>query len=79
MSRGGSLATPSIIGLMSNEGGGIGGSGRPFMPPVKTNQCYKVTLEDNYPFTDGASTEARSRGKLCAFLSCITSIPRLAG
>ena len=43
----------------------------PFVP-------IKKKKKKSYLFVDGASTEAKSRGKLWALCSCVTSIPRLA-
>jgi hypothetical protein len=39
---------------------------------------YMFRREKPYPLRDGTSRVARSRVKLCALCSCITSIPRLA-
>ena len=42
-----------------------------------SNFFVLVFLKSNYPTKTGA-VNAKSNGKLCAFLSCITSIPKFA-
>ena len=53
--------------------------GSPFLGTIST-----FTFRHNYPIVGAVnatcvdSVDAKSSGKLCAFLSCITSKPRLA-
>jgi hypothetical protein len=45
----------------------------------KKDITYKSNIvEVDYASIEGASTAAKSKGKLCALRSCITSIPKLA-
>jgi hypothetical protein len=47
----------------------------------KSQNLKKNSISTNVKylaFTEGASTDAKSNGKLCALRSCITSIPKLS-